>query len=199
MYVICTLLRPKVGSIARTIDGRSIAGLGGLRTLPLKFDYPPLLAPGRHTMSLQEIEALCVQPFGGTSRARREKLFYALEDVVQVLLASHIRCDVFVDGSFFTEKPEPADVDVIVAMDFSAFDALDEAQHQVIEALNTTQNSLVDSLAVTTFPHDHPYRGYGLDGESMIDGYGLEHSEVYLKGYAVLKVWETDVGNRICR
>jgi len=150
-------------------------------------------------MSLQEIEALCVVPFSGASRAHRERLFYALEEVVQALLRANIRCDVFVDGSFLTEKPEPDDVDIIVATDSGVFDALDEAQHQVLEALNTEPNALVDSLAITTYPRDHRYRGYGLDGESMIESYGIEHAQVYLKGYAVLRLWETDVGNRICR
>lgn len=150
-------------------------------------------------MGLQQIEALCVTGFAGKARVHRERLFHALEGVVQGLLAAHIRCDVFVDGSFFTEKPEPDDVDVIVAIESSEFEALSEAQHQVVEALNLEDNGLVDSLAVTTFPRDHPYRGYGVDGENMIEGYGLEHGEVYLKGYAVLRLWETDVGNRICR
>jgi hypothetical protein len=172
---------------------------GGSRVVPLKFDHPPLLAPGRHAMTLQQIEALCVAQFSGTSRAHRERLFYALEEVVQRLLRANIRCDVFVDGSFLTEKPEPEDVDIIVATESCVFDALDEAQHQVVEALNTEPNALVDSISITTYPREHPHRGYGLDGESWIEGYGIEHAQVYLKGYAVLRLWETDVGNRICR
>ena len=166
--------------------------------MPLKFDHPPLLAPGRHAMGLGDIEALCVSPFTGPARARREKLFYALEAVVQDLLTAHIRCDVFADGSFFTEKPEPDDIDIIVSIDVSEFDALDEAQLQIIEALNTGEIAFVDSIAVTSYPRDHPYRGFGLDCEGLVEGYGLEHAQVYLKGYAVLKLWETDVGNRIC-
>ncbi|MBB5047118.1 hypothetical protein HNR60_001870 [Rhodopseudomonas rhenobacensis] len=150
-------------------------------------------------MSLQAVKALCVAPFPGPARLCREKLFYALEGVIQDLLRAHIRCDVFADGSFFTEKPEPDDIDIIVSLNVDVFDALDDAQHQVVEALNTSQIPLVDSIAVTTYPREHPYRGFGLDLESLIEGYGLEHAQVYLKGYAVLRLWETDVGNRICR
>jgi hypothetical protein len=46
----------------------------------LKFDYSPLLAPGRHGMTLATIETLCVLPFEGRARAQRERLFYSLED-----------------------------------------------------------------------------------------------------------------------
>jgi len=149
-------------------------------------------------MGLAHIEALCVTPYTGPARLRRERLFYALEGVVQDLLNAHIRCDVFADGSFFTEKPEPDDIDIIVSIEIDVFEGLDEPQLLLIETLNTGQIALVDSIAVTTYPREHPYRGFGLDLESLIEGYGLEHAQVYLKGYAVLKLWETDVGNRIC-
>jgi hypothetical protein len=45
-----------------------------------KYDHLPLLAPGRHYMSLPEIEALCVHRFDGVARTVRERLFYALDD-----------------------------------------------------------------------------------------------------------------------
>jgi hypothetical protein len=41
-----------------------------------KFDHPPLLAPGRHVMTLTEVEALCVHRFSGPSLSKRDRLFY---------------------------------------------------------------------------------------------------------------------------
>lgn len=164
----------------------------------LKFDHPPLLAPGRHRMTLADIEALCVAPFDGAARSCRERLFYGLEQVIQALLNAKIPCDIFSDGSFFTEKPEPGDVDVIISIESSVFDALNEDQLQVVEAMNNGYVAEVDSIAITSYPHGHPHRGFALDCENLIEGYGLEHAQVWLKGFAVIRLWETDVGNRIC-
>jgi hypothetical protein len=71
-----------------------------------KFDHPPLLAPGRHFMTL----SLCVYRFHGQARQRREKLFYALEELAQELLRVKLSCIAFADGSFLSEKPDPGDV-----------------------------------------------------------------------------------------
>ena len=79
-----------------------------------KYDYPPLLPPGRHHLTLSQLWELCVVDFRGNSRSHREKLYYVLEQLVQDLLLVRIRCNVSVDGSFLTKKPLPSDVDAIV-------------------------------------------------------------------------------------
>ena len=88
-------------------------------TVPLKFDHPPLLAPGRYLLSLQEIESLCVRPFTGQAQTRRERLFYALDEIIQQLLTVKLPSEVFVDGSYFTEKPDPGDVDCLIVVEYS--------------------------------------------------------------------------------
>lgn len=164
-----------------------------------KVDYPPLLAPGGHTLTLQKIEALCVTPFTGNARKCREKLFAALDDFVQQLLLQKVRCRVFTDGSFFTQKPDPDDVDVIVSIEECVMNTLNETQQNLIDAINTTTFIVgVDSLAVVCYPRDHPYFGSAVDVGNAGDAYGLEHSRLWLKGYGVLRFGETDVGLRIC-
>ena len=81
----------------------------------LKFDHLPLLAPERYLLSFQEIESLCVRPFTGQTRTRRERLFYALEEIIQQILTVKFgSSEVFVDGSYFTVKPQPGDVDSVL-------------------------------------------------------------------------------------
>jgi hypothetical protein len=152
-------------------------------------------------MSLVEIEALCVQRFTATARACRERLFYALEDLVQRLLVAKIRCDVFVDGSFLTKKPEPDDVDVIVCTEHGVFETLSEEQMQILESINNEPTFApgVDGFAVTAYPREHDCHGTALDFANPGEAYGIEHSQVWLKGYVVVRLWETDVRNRICR
>jgi len=169
-------------------------------TVPLKFDHPPLLAPGRHYLSLQQIESLCVHPFSGQARTRRERLFYGLEEVIQQLLIAKIPCDVFVDGSFFTEKPDPEDVDCLVTVEYSVMQVLTRDQRLRLDALNQeVYVAGVDSLAVTKYPRGHQFFGSALDVGNAGEAYGLEHSKVWLKGCGVLRLGETNVGLRICR
>jgi hypothetical protein len=168
----------------------------------VKYDHPPLLAPGRHYLSLTQIEAQFVQRFDGESRSRREKLFYALEDFLQKLLVAKIRCDAFIDGSFLTEKLVPDDVDVFVVTEFGVFETLSEDQHQLLESINIDEPPLVplvDGWSVTAYPRDHPRYGTVLDGGNPGEGFGIEHGQYWLKGYIVIRLWETDVRNRLCR
>jgi hypothetical protein len=166
-----------------------------------KYDYAPLLAPGAHRLALPEIESLCVHRFAVQAMRHREKLYYALEDFIQRLLVARIPCTVLVDGSFLTEKPYPDDVDVFVTTDHDVIGHLTETQLQLLGNINSGTGFIggVDSLAMTKYPHGHPHCGTALDGGNGDQAYGIEHSRQWLKGYVIVTVWETDVGNRICR
>jgi hypothetical protein len=166
-----------------------------------KHDHPPLLAPGRHYMSLAAVEALCVHQFSGAAFECRSQLFYAFEGFLQLLLAAKIRCDVFCDGSYFTKKPEPDDLDVIVSIEHGVHASLSAEQMDLLDEINgnSTLAPGVDASALVTYPREHPYFGTALDLGNAGECYGIEHGQVWLKGYAVIRVWETDVRNRICR
>lgn len=145
--------------------------------MSLKFDHQPLLAPGRHFLTLQEIESLCVHPFMGQGRIRRERLYCSLEGLVQQLLITRLPCELFVDGSFFTEKPDPSDVDCIVTVEHCVMQILTTEQRLLIDGLNQeVYIAGVDSLVVTRYPRDHPYFGSAIDVGNAGEAYGLEHS-----------------------
>lgn len=149
-------------------------------------------------MTLQGIFDLCVVPFDAAARARRESLYHGLEQLVQSLLVAKIPCDVLVNGSFFTEKPEPDDVDVKVYIDVDAHAALTDEQLVALNSINDYDYIPgVDGSAWVSYPRGHPDFGSALDLRNASEDYGLEHSESWLKGYAALMLWETDVGIRI--
>ena len=165
-----------------------------------KYDHPPLLAPGRHYMNLQQIEKLCVEGFSGAARASRERLFYGLEDFVQRYLVARLPCEIFVDGSFLTEKLQPDDVDVAVSIEFCVSQNLTPQQRILIDATNNEDFiGGVDSTAMIRYPRDHPCFRTAADLGNAGELYGVEHSRQWLKGYVTLRVGETDVGHRICR
>lgn len=90
-----------------------------------KFDHPPLLAPGRHFMTLPEIYELCVRRF--EYRERREGLFFALAAFVHRFREADIPREMFIDGSFLTKKQDPSDVDVAVELDHDVANSLTKA------------------------------------------------------------------------
>ena len=65
-------------------------------------------------MTLMEIRALCVTPF--TLSTRRELIMRSLEAMCTTLSIALVKADVWVDGSFLTQKIEPDDVDVLVVL-----------------------------------------------------------------------------------
>lgn len=151
-------------------------------------------------MTLPEIEQLCVHGFQGAGRSRREQLYLSLENFVQQILVSKLRCRILLDGSFFTAHPLPNDVDVVVSIDDDVQHGLTDAQSELLQSINEDDVFPdIDCTAFFCYPHGSRSRGTALDSQYMIEGYGIEHSKQHLRGYAVLRIRETDVGIRICR
>lgn len=128
-------------------------------------------------------------------------LFLHLEQVVQELLTAGIACEVWIDGSFLTEKDEPNDLDVTIILDADVPDILNEIQLGLIQTLQEGQFSeRVDSFVFVKKLRDDPDFGDELADPAYSWGeqYGLECGEAWLKGFAVLRLRETNVGLRLC-
>lgn len=151
-------------------------------------------------MSLPDIEQRFVASFGGESRSHREKLFAGLEEAIQSILRVKLPCQVCIDGSFLTKNPTPNDIDIVVLVDTDVQYLLNEDQRQIIDLLNTNHDFYcVDSTVFFNYPREHELFGSSLDPREVVEGYGLENGGEHLKGFVVIRVWETDVGLRICR
>ena len=77
-----------------------------------KQDYLPLLADGLHPKTPEELQALCVD--GIPLSMSRARLMAGLRAMIDLLTADGICGDLWVDGSFLTEKLEPEDIDVVL-------------------------------------------------------------------------------------
>jgi hypothetical protein len=83
-------------------------------------EYKSLLPYGIHERSAFEINDLCVNYFSNNSK--RKYLFDNLmNNLVNPLVNLEIDCDLWIDGSFLTEKPEPNDIDIAIALKTSSF------------------------------------------------------------------------------
>lgn len=162
-----------------------------------KFDHPPLLPPGRHPMSLDDLRELTVTPFPETSS--RHAIFAAFEALLGDLCRGGIRCEILCNGSFVTEAADPRDIDVVVRIDHDFVELMTDDQGMFFDALNDDlEERLVDTFAEVAYPIGHPEFG-AEEGISWEAHYGLEHGQKWLKGVAVLKLGETDVGLRLRR
>lgn len=161
-----------------------------------KVDHDPLLAPGRHVMSLTELRAVSVDPF--TTPKRRQALFDALTRLVSDLSDKGIICELWVDGSFLTSKEEPEDIDLSVIIFRKDIENLDNSASKfILYQLNGDKkyDPLLDTYVCPVAsmgdayhdPKDLAYWGSlwgsGRDGR--------------LKGYASVCLGETNVGLRL--
>ena len=71
-----------------------------------KAEFSPLLPLGRHEMTLAHLRQVCVDRF--PLSATRPVIMGGLEKVINKLLEDAVKGEVWVDGSFVTEKMDPA-------------------------------------------------------------------------------------------
>jgi hypothetical protein len=81
-----------------------------------KPSFPWLLPAGFTTKTLDEVRVLRVDNFPtSTSRANIFDSFVA--NFITPLINTGISCDVWMDGSFITQKEDPEDVDILIEYD----------------------------------------------------------------------------------
>ena len=107
-------------------------------------------------------------------------------------------CELWVNGSFLTEKPEPSDLDVIVKFDYDVTLNLTADQKTLVDNLGEgAYNKRIDSWTFTCIPRGHSEFDVGSeDRAEWARLYNVEHGDFWLKGVAVIRVGENDVGLR---
>jgi Family of unknown function (DUF6932) len=98
-----------------------------------KEEFTPLFPAGFHFKTLAELRAHCVgQPRFKDSQTR-DGIMSRLEAVFKRLIHAKIVGEVWVDGSFLTEKRDPEDVDISLRVDGDFFDKATPDQRQAME------------------------------------------------------------------
>lgn len=98
----------------------------------LKQDFNPLLAAGYHPMTWQALEATCLTPFAGSET--RPTLTRQLEQFINELRGLGLKGELWLDGSYVTDKPNPGDVDLVYVPDIACLPAL-QANHARVHLL----------------------------------------------------------------
>lgn len=125
--------------------------------------FPPLLAPGFHDLDDDTIRSLCVDAFPNS--VRRGMLHCKYIQIVDQfrIINKQYRCfsEIWIDGSFTTEKPEPDDIDILIVYDFLTFSALPDALMQIVSPLlNREYVKLSFNIDILLLAENHPKIDY---------------------------------------
>jgi hypothetical protein len=124
-------------------------------------DLPPLFQLGFHRKTMAELEEVCVTNFAlSTSRAG---IFSGLKEFVERLEKAAITGEIWVDGSFLTEKINPKDVDVILRIQGSLYNAGTPDQRAAIDWVIANQKLTLkcDSYVLMEYPEGDPLHEEG--------------------------------------
>lgn len=98
-----------------------------------KPEYAPLLDAGFHTVTLEELKVLCVDNFHENNH--RNDLFQNFILFLKNLDKIESKFEIWVDGSFTTNKLEPADIDILIVYDLRHLKTLPIEQQDLIKSL----------------------------------------------------------------
>lgn len=165
-----------------------------------KPEFPPLFPPGRHHMTEAELRETCVDAFPGSPT--RADIFAALERLFAHLLSNGVRCEIWIDGSFITEKPDPEDADITVVIDLDVYDAMDAAFRNDLQARLVDHNfeRLLHNFLEVRFPRgDHRRKLWEEARNQWAEFWAVGEKSRFVRGLPVIRLGESDVGRRLLR
>ncbi len=117
-------------------------------------------------MSIEVLRQQCVDRFP-LSKTRAE-IMVGLAEVIERLIQYRVVGELWVDGSFLTEKINPGDVDIVLRVPSSVYDDGTSEQREIVDWIygNLREHNLCDSYMFYEFPEADP--NYLL-GEEMRD------------------------------
>lgn len=102
-----------------------------------KLCFPPLLPPGFHDFDDDKVKLICVDAF--PQSVRRSMLYcnytQLMADLRSINNQFHCFLEIWVDGSFTTEKPEPDDIDMLLVIDYLLLNTIPAMFYPQIEKI----------------------------------------------------------------
>lgn len=94
-------------------------------------DSPPLLEPGLHEKTLEQLRELGVEGFPVWST--RQSIFSGFCSLLEILQKAAIVGDLIIDGSFLTEEINPGDIDFTLCVSPEFYDGCSGEQFRILE------------------------------------------------------------------
>ena len=151
-----------------------------------KPDFPPLLPPGLHRLTLPDLHALAVAPF--PLDVQRKDLFHKLSTWTRAVQASGASVTLWLDGSFLTQKPGPDDIDCVLWNPswLSPANATPANRQQLNHLLD---RAVAETLYGLDFYVEVPVPDMTFHREAYWRGVlGFAHDRVTAKGFAEVQI-----------
>jgi hypothetical protein len=102
-----------------------------------KKEFKPILSVGIHCMNIEDFRRSFVDSF---QSARRKLIFDKFLQFFEYTLCFGVITEIWLNGSFVTEKPDPGDIDIVMFMDSDKVNNLKDVQKKFL--LNITDIQL---------------------------------------------------------
>ncbi len=121
--------------------------------------------------------------------AYRAELFSHLQGTYDTLTNFGVRADLWIDGSFMTEKERPSDIDGCVAIHSAEFDIISVEAQNFLDELNDPDLSeppILDLFTHFVYESDDPR--FAIEERSWEWQWSKQHDEQHLKGFASIPI-----------
>jgi hypothetical protein len=123
----------------------------------MKADHPPLLAQGFQDVRLDELKRTFLFPFPGSTT--RSNILRKFKHWIKGVKRLNVHCEIWIDGSFATQKVDPQDIDVVIFIrnaDIRRLSADKKAKLLILtnERLTTEQKKKCICDSYLGFPED---------------------------------------------
>lgn len=139
-------------------------------------------------MSLAECEQIFV---GGLRSARRVHLMNCLRTLCEELRQTGIPCSIWINGSFVCAKEEPSDVDVAIIVHSTQMEGLSQEAEAYLARFEDNASEYymgcLDVFFCIEYPAFHDLYDPDDTPESWAQQWSRTHSEMWLKGFAILE------------
>lgn len=157
------------------------------------FEPSGFLPAGRHAASPAEFHASLVAPF--PSSVRRPAIHAWWErHLASLRWLTHVTRQ-WIGGSFVSEKPEPADIDVCTFMDGPSVDALPPERQDVISFMTSGKVAQgfwhCDSYPVLEYPPSHPTTRPTLRPSPIGTSGGARHVRIHAAFRSLVGIWRS--------
>lgn len=96
-------------------------------------EYPPLLTVGFQDLKIEELEQIFLLPF--PSSITRANILVEFKLWIKKVKKLKVKCEIWIDGSFATEKIDPQDIDVVLFINGSDIRKLSSEKKLGLETL----------------------------------------------------------------
>lgn len=142
-----------------------------------KKEYYPLLEKGFKEIGLWELDKYFLEPF--VENEHRKYLINRFREFLNEFSLLVIDTEIWIDGSFTTNKPEPQDIDMVFIIDRNIVDSLVGKKKELFRQLFFDKEKVKARYSCDIYLVDN---GSEKEKEKWIKTFGSEYNDINTKG-----------------